>query len=116
MSATHHLVTASRVEGQPVYTKTGEKLGKIDDLLIDKASGKTLYALMSFDGFLGLGKQYFPIPWAKLDYDPKKHGYAAALTRKQIEDGPKVAEEEVKQEIAWRETVHDYYQMAPYWV
>ena len=111
----HHLVCASRVEGAPVFAPSGEKLGKIDELMIDKASGRTAYALMSFDGFLGVGERFYPIPWGMLDYDLSRHGFVTPLTRDQLEQGHSVADREVEDEIDWREAVHAYYGVAPYW-
>ena len=54
-----NLIASSKVEGTAVYNTAGESLGEIDDLMIDKSSGKVAYAIMSFGGFLGHGK---PIP------------------------------------------------------
>jgi hypothetical protein len=31
--------------------------------MIDKVSGKVAYAVVSFGGFLGMGEEYFPMPW-----------------------------------------------------
>jgi hypothetical protein len=115
MTAPHHLIAGSRVEGQLVYSDAGEKLGKIADLIIDKASGRTTYALMAFDGFLGMGQRYYPVPWSLLAYDPKRHGYVVPLSRSLIEAGHHVADNEVNDEIRWRESVHQYYGAAPYW-
>ena len=115
MASLHHLVAASRVEGAPVFSNAGGKLGKINDLLIDKVSGKAVYALMSFDGFLGSGERYYPVPWALLDYDEARGGYVAPLTKDQIESGHSVGDREVQDEVAWREQVHAYYSVAPYW-
>lgn len=116
MTSTHHLVAGSQVDGTPVFGKTGEKLGKIDDLMIEKATGRTTYALMSFDGFLGVGTRYYPIPWRMLDYDPDKHGYKTSLSREQIEKGRHVPDKEIKDEVEWREAVHAYYGSPGYWV
>ncbi len=115
MSATHHLIASSRVEGQPVFSTSGKKLGGIADLIIDKATGRTTYALMAFDGFLGIGQRYYPVPWSLLDYDPERHGYVIPLSRDMIEAGHHVSDKEVDDEIAWREGLHEYYGVAPYW-
>jgi hypothetical protein len=115
MSTPHHLVSSSRVEGMPVFAADGHKLGRIDDLLIDKASGRVCYALMSFDGFLGMGQRYYPLPWAMLDYNPDKGGFATPLTRDQVEQGQHVDDKEVDNEIEWREAVHAYYGVPAYW-
>lgn len=115
MSATHHLIAAREVEGAPVFGADGQKLGKISELLIDKASGAVAYILMSFDGFFGMGERYYPIPWAMLRYDDAKKGFAAPLTLDQIGDGMHVDDKEVADEIEWRERVHAYYGVSPYW-
>jgi hypothetical protein len=35
--------------------------------MIDKVSGQIAYAVVSFGGFLGMGEEYYPMPWSKLD-------------------------------------------------
>ena len=34
--------------------------------MIDKKSGQVTYAVLSFGGFLGMGKDYYPVPWESL--------------------------------------------------
>lgn len=116
MKSPHHLVAGSQVDGTPVFGKDGEKLGKIDDLMIDKRTGRTTYALMSFDGFLGVGARYYPIPWRMLDYDPEKHGFRTALTREQIERGRHVPDKEIRDEVEWRDEIHAYYGAPGAWL
>jgi len=116
MASAHHLIASSRVEGVPVFDRQGDKLGKIDDIMIDKASGGAVYALMSFDGFLGMGERFYPIPWSLLSYDTEKDGYLVPLTRADIEKGRSVDDREIADEIQWREALHDYYRAAPYWL
>ena len=68
---TGNLIASEKVEGTNVYNTAGDTLGAIYDLMIDKATGKVAYALMSFGGFLGIGNQYHPLPWSLLKYDTK---------------------------------------------
>ena len=63
----HPLVLSSRVVGTPVYDRGGTRLGHVDDLSIEKESGRVIYAIMSFGGFLGIGEKFHPVPWALLD-------------------------------------------------
>ena len=61
------LIAASKVNGTAECTNTaGEKLGSMDDVMLDKVSGKADYAIMSFGGFLGIGDRYHPLPWKAL--------------------------------------------------
>ena len=65
----HPLILSSRVIGTPVFDKSGTRLGHIDELSLEKKSGKAIYAIMSFGGFLGIGEKFHPVPWMLLDYD-----------------------------------------------
>ena len=82
------LIASDRVEGTPVRRSSGEKIGTVERLMIDKVSGKVAYAVMSFGGFLGVGERYHPLPWRMLTYDTGLGGYVVDVTREQLEGGP----------------------------
>ena len=58
------LIGSDKVEGTNVYGATGEKIGAIERVMIEKRSGQVAYAVLSFGGFLGIGTDSYPIPWA----------------------------------------------------
>ena len=82
------LIAASKVNGTAVYNTAGESLGSVYDVVLDKASGKADYAILSFGGFLGVGQRYHPRPWHQLTYDPEASGYVVNLDRSRSEGGP----------------------------
>ena len=57
--------------------------------MIDKISGKVAYAVISFGGFLGMGEDYYPMPWASLKYDTNLGGYRVGVTEDQLKGAPK---------------------------
>jgi hypothetical protein len=64
---THSLIGSDKVEGNTsVYRSNGERIGKIPRVMIGKQSGKVGYAVMSFGGFMGIGEDYYPLPWSLL--------------------------------------------------
>jgi hypothetical protein len=65
----HQLISSEDVEGTEVYGTGAEKIGEIDHLMIEKISGRVVYAVMNFGSFLGLGHSHYPVPWAALTYD-----------------------------------------------
>mgnify|MGYP003395067671 FL=1 len=67
-------IAANKVSGTNVFSLAGENLGTVNDVMIDKLSGRTIYAIMSFGGFLGMGEKYHPLPWSTLHYDQRKGG------------------------------------------
>jgi sporulation protein YlmC with PRC-barrel domain len=110
------LIAADRIEGTRVYNTAGDHLGEVEDVVIDKQSGKVAYAVMSFGGFLGIGEKYHPIPWSMLKYDTGKTGYVVALDKVTLEKAPTYARDELKfQDRSWNTRVHDYYKTPPYW-
>lgn len=56
------LVLLTDLDGQNISDASGDVLGEIEDVLINLQSGKIVYTVMSFGGFLGLGEDYFAVP------------------------------------------------------
>jgi hypothetical protein len=110
------LIGSDKVEGTAVYGADEKKIGKLERVMLDKASGKVAYAVLSFGGFLGMGEDYYPTPWSLLKYDTKLGGYRASLTKDQLEKAPKYS-----QSTSWNwnrdndRRVYDYYRTQPYW-
>jgi len=88
-TATRDVITSDRVEGTSVYNPSGDKLGSIDYLVIDKRSGQVRHAVLEFGGFLGMGSDRYPIPWSMLRYDTDFDGYVVPLERDKLERAPK---------------------------
>ena len=75
------VIAASKVKGTDVYNTSGDHLGSISDIVIEKVSGDAKYAVMSFGGFLGIGEDEHPIPWDKLTYNVEKDGYVVDIPK-----------------------------------
>jgi sporulation protein YlmC with PRC-barrel domain len=82
------LIAAEKVNGTDVYNMDGEHLGSVEDIMIDKISGKAIYAIMSFGGFLGIGEKQHPLPWSSLTYDESKGGYVVNLDKRMLQAAP----------------------------
>jgi len=54
---------SSTLTGMEVRNLHDEKLGKIEDMVIDVEHGRVAYAALGVGGFLGLGEKLFAIPW-----------------------------------------------------
>ena len=91
---TDRLIASDKVEGTAVYNRAGERLGSVQNVMIDKFSGQVAYAVMSFGGFLGIGERYHPLPWRMLTYDTGRGGYVVDVTRERLEQAPSYARDE----------------------
>jgi hypothetical protein len=97
-------------------------VGHIEDVSIEKQSGQVRYALMSADGFLGLGDKLHPLPWGVLDYDAAQAGYIVPLDKDALKNAPNYSPEELLdfggRDVSYRESLYKYYApygVAPYW-
>ena len=87
-----NVISSDKVEGTTVYNTAGDKLGSIDDLMIDKISGQIRYAVLEFGGFLGMGTDRYPIPWKVLKYSTDKGGYLVPLDKARLDKAPRYPE------------------------
>jgi hypothetical protein len=105
------LIGSDKVEGTAVYGANDERIGSVERVMIDKRSGHVAYAVVSFGGFLGIGEDYYPIPWPNLKYDTRIEGYRTAVTEEQLKGAPKFSR---TSEWDWSDrardrSVDDYY-------
>lgn len=114
---TASLIASDKVEGTPVYRSNGDRVGTIERVMLEKRGGKIAYAVMTFGGFLGIGDDYYPVPWSLLTYDEDLGGYKADISDAQLRNAPKFRSDE-----AWaygdrgREgEMFTYYGVTPYW-
>ncbi len=104
------LIASDRVEGTAVYNREGEKLGSIQNFMVDKLSGKVEYANLSFGGLFGMGGSLHPLPWSVLDYVPEKDGYVVDLDKSTLENSPKYERDaEPVFDRDYNRSVNDYY-------
>jgi sporulation protein YlmC with PRC-barrel domain len=93
------LIAAEKVNGTDVYNTQGDKLGEVEDIMLDKISGQVAYAVLSFGGFLGLGEKHYPLPWSTLKYDTRKGGYVVNIDKELLENAPSIDRDD--EDFAW---------------
>ena len=82
--------------------------------MLDKINGKVAYAVMSFGGFMGIGEDYYPLPWSLLTYNPRLEGYEVNIGEQQLKGAPKYSKHETWDwsDRARGQKVYDYYGVA----
>jgi hypothetical protein len=108
------LISSEDVEGTAVYGPSGDKIGAIDHLMIEKISGRIAYAVMSFGGFLGLAHSHYPVPWGVLTYDTSLGGYRTNITEQQLNDAPEFSDDSWGNR-EWETRIHKHYGAPSYW-
>jgi len=111
------LIDSKRVEGTDVFDPAGKHIGSIKRLVLDKVSGRVVYTVASFGGFLGIGGDEYTIPWNKLNYDTSLGGYITDITEAQLRSSPDFG---LNNDDDWfnrddERLLNDYYESPYYW-
>jgi len=109
---------ASSIIGTGVIDPKDQSLGDIKEIVIDPASGRVAYAVVSFGGFLSMGEKLFAIPFSSFKYHADVNKYTLDVPKEQLKAAPgfdankwpSMADEK------WNRDVHAYYQRAPFWM
>ena len=110
-------IRASRVIGTAVYNVSGQNIGTIEDVMLDKMSNGIMFAIIGFGGFLGMGEKYHAVPWSVLDYDEDRGGYVVPFTKEQLEAAPADSMDALTGSDGEkaRDAAYNYYRVDPYW-
>jgi sporulation protein YlmC with PRC-barrel domain len=110
-------ICAKKVIGTSVRDTTGEKIGQVEDIVLDKLSNNIVFAIVSFGGFLGMGEKYHPIPWSSLKYDEQEGAYVVPFSREMLEAAPADSIDALVagNAVAYRDRAYDYYHAPHYW-
>ena len=110
-------IRAKKVIGTEVKDTSGNTIGKIEDIMLDKQSSNIMYAVVGFGGFLGMGEKYHPVPWSKLDYKQDDGAYVVPYTKDQLKAAPADSLDALTRDdgMAYRNRAYEYYKVKPYW-
>ncbi len=80
-----NILSASSITSDKVANLAGEELGKVEDLMINLASGRVEYAVLSFGGGFMHGGKFFAIPWKSFAVDQLDKKLILNIPREKLE-------------------------------
>lgn len=111
-SPTPLLIQANAVHAPKVESREGSAIGSVFSYLIHKGSGRATHAVLSLGGFLGMGRSFYPVPWALLQFDAVRDLYVVTVERKVLEGGPSWANNAPDFDQGYADRVASYYGQA----
>lgn len=85
---------ASWMTGLDVVNNTGDNIGSISDLVLDRGSGRIEYAVLKSGGILGLGARSVLIPFKSFSWDQRgEDKLVLAATPEQLKAMPEFSDE-----------------------
>lgn len=84
------ILRASSIKKATVKNAVDEKIGSIEDIMIDYGTGETVYVVLSVDsGFLNLGSKYFAIPWQAFAFETHQDDVVILnVDKEKLKDAP----------------------------
>jgi len=71
-----------------VYDRRGDKLGVIDDLMLDMNGARVRYAVLASKSTLGLSKKSFAVPLAALQLDTENECFVLDIDHDALAQSP----------------------------
>lgn len=111
------ILSSSSLTGDKVVDSAGEKLGSIDDLMIDLDRGDIAYAVLSVGGLFGMGDKLFAIPWSAFRVDTVEKQLVLNVNKDKLEQAPGFDKDNWPDfaDQSWGESVHSHYGTTPSW-
>jgi hypothetical protein len=85
---TSRLISSEKVAGSKVENTKGDNLGHIEEIMVDKITGRVGYAVLNYGSFLGMGGKLFALPWDILKYDTRRDAYIIAIPEERLKNAP----------------------------
>ncbi len=110
-------IRAKKVIGTSVRDTQGNKIGQVEDIVLDKLSNSILFAIVGFGGILRMGEKYHPIPWAVLNYDEEADAYVVPYSEDELKSAPANTLEELTANdgVPYRDQSYAFYRVEQYW-
>lgn len=104
-------LSTSTLTGTDVRNRDGENLGDIKDFMLDVESGRVIYAVLDFGGFLGIGDKYFAVPLEAFEADTTREELVLNVTKDKLENAPGFDKNNwpATPDASFVESVYDFY-------
>ena len=107
---TQLLVQATISGTMKVESRDGDAVGAVYAFMVHKGTGRVTHAVLSLGGFLGMGKSFYPLPFALLTFDPVRDVYVVTIDKRVLEGGPSWANNAPAFDQAYADRVARYYE------
>jgi len=88
VSRLSHVQKASKLMGTSVKNLQDEKLGQVENLLVDLPSGRIVAVVVSTGGFLGLGDELSAVPPTALRFTPDRSTLQLDASKEMLSNAP----------------------------
>lgn len=109
-----HLMRADVLIGSELRNFQDEKLGEIEDVVMNPQEQRIIYVLASHGGFFGFGERLVAIPWSDLRATQDHELYVLDVPDDAMRNAPKVDRSNFRStaDSAWQDSLSAYWEKA----
>ncbi len=107
---------ASKLMGMPVKNRQDEKLGTVDNLLVDVQAGRIVAVVVTAGGFIGIGEELSAVPPTALAFNQGNNSLQLDTTKEQLAAAPHFKADQWPDfsQPMYSDSVYRAYKMEPY--
>jgi sporulation protein YlmC with PRC-barrel domain len=111
------LARINKVIGSTVFNKQGVELAEIEEIIIDPASGRIVYTVLSSGDLLDFNEKIFVVPWAVLSFNREKEIFVLDISEEELEQAPGFIDSYSTHlnDPEWINDLHKYYKLKHHW-
>lgn len=108
---------ADTLIGNDVYNHAEENLGEVREIMLDVATGRIAYAVLSSGGLFGLGDKLFAVPWNAMKLDTDNKRFVLDIDKEMLKSAPGFDKDAWPRfaDSRWATDLHNFYRAEPYW-
>ena len=80
-----YVMSCDTIAGDAVVNRADEDLGRVEQIMIDPASGKIEHAVLAYGGVFGIGARFFSVSWKDLTLDAERKCFVLDLSKENLE-------------------------------
>lgn len=105
------LLSAAAIAGEEVCNMRNEKLGRIQDVMLDLTEGRIRYAVLAPSALPDMSDRLFAVPWRALKQDRKSKRFTLDVDVERLKNAPGFEKDHWPNtaDVTWHLTVEYYY-------
>lgn len=105
-----HLADSRELIGSELMNNLGEEIGNLDDFIVDRGSGKIIFAVVGSGDVLGMGGEQYVIPYNDLRYMAASQSFTANMTEEQVQRQSEFLPDNWNlQETGWMDNIQGWF-------
>ncbi len=112
-----YVAAADTLKGDAVLNRAGERLGRVERIILDVPGGRIAYAVLTTDGCFDIGDRLLAVPWGALVPNPESDCFVLDVSRDQLAQAPTFDKTHWPSmaDADWAREVHTYFRARPYY-